>query len=234
MPHGLGDALPTLTLNTTSPFSSDVVPSLRPLASTGCAREDARPGRTPEARGPSRGGRSSTRRRESLTQAESGDGRAEVAKCIEAVSRPIHYVGVGNPLRGDDGVGVQLALLLRQALRGRGVRRVKVHGPTSSPERTLSSVPRSEGLVIFDAIEARVEPGRILCASLGSTEFGFFATHNVPLRIIPGVSERKDGVFVIGIEPESLDVREGLSVRARESAEALVGELVRLVSASNG
>lgn len=169
-----------------------------------------------------------------MIQAEVGDWRREVAKCLRDAPRPIHFVGVGNTLRGDDAVGVEVASRLRRALRGSGVEGVKVHPPDSSPERLLSHIPRSEGLVIFDAIEAGVEPGHILCASLGSTQFGFFATHNVPLRIIPGVAERKDSVFVMGIEPERLEVGEGLSPKVKASAEALTAEIVRLVVGNHG
>ena len=169
-----------------------------------------------------------------MTQAVAVDWHREVAKCIDAAQRPIHFVGVGNTLRGDDAVGVKIASQLRRALRGAGALRVKVHPPDASPERLLSYIPATEGLVIFDAIEAGGQPGQVLCASLGSTQFGFFATHNIPLRIVPGVAERKDTAYVIGVEPESLELEEALTPKVRASANEIVAEIVRRVRATHG
>ena len=141
--------------------------------------------------------------------------------------RPVHFLGVGNSLRRDDGVGIVVAASLRRALARRRSAGV-VHDQSGFPESELSRIPVGAGVVIFDAIEARVAPGSIACAPLGDTKYGFFVTHNVPLRLIPGIAGRKD-VFVIGIEPESVEFGEGLSPRVRSSADALVVDIRELV-----
>jgi hydrogenase maturation protease len=151
-----------------------------------------------------------------------------VADCIANSSRPLHFVGVGNHFRRDDAAGlVALASLKRSLIRPRPGW-VKFHDETSS-ERALSKIPSGEGIVVFDAVESNGEPGRIVCASLADTKYGFFATHNVPLRLIPGLAERADSVFLIGVQPESIEVGEGLSATVSKSVDELVTEVARQV-----
>ncbi len=152
----------------------------------------------------------------------------EVRRRISASPRPLNFVGVGNTLRRDDGAGIEAVNSLQRALRGTSHPGVKVHSP-GAPERTLSKIPRPEGVVIFDAVEAGKTAGRIFCASLDDVKYSFFGTHNVPLRLIPGATGREREISVIGIEPESLEVGEGLTDRVRRSVEMLVAEVVSLV-----
>ena len=152
-----------------------------------------------------------------------------VRNFLHGAAFPIHLVGVGNPLRRDDGVGVFVAKALQARIAGVAKRSLIVHDGSGFPDVLLSRLPPDEGLVIFDAVEAGLGPGSIVCATIRDTRFGFFATHNVPLRLIPGISERMDGVLMVGIEPESLDVGEGLSRNVRASADKVVTEILALV-----
>jgi hydrogenase maturation protease len=142
----------------------------------------------------------------------------------------MNFVGVGNGLRGDDAAGLRVVTDLERRL-GRA-RPGWVKFPHSeAPERSLSKIPISEGVIIFDAVQARLQAGGIVCATLSDTKYGFFATHNVPLRLIPGLAERQDSAFVIGIEPSSLNVHEGLTTPVQQSVNALVNELVSQLEA---
>ena len=108
-----------------------------------------------------------------------------------------------------------------------------IHPPTGSPERQLSKVA-SQGsrTLVFDAVEAGKEPGAVVCASLADTKFGFFATHNVPLKLVPGVAEHIGQTFVVGIQPMSLDVGEGLSQTVRAASESVVAAIEAFVGGS--
>ena len=153
---------------------------------------------------------------------------------LDAAALPVHFVGVGNPLRRDDGVGMFVASELRARITGAMRHRAVVHGGSGSPESLLSRLPPDEGLVIFDAVEAGLGAGSIICAALRDTRYSFFATHNIPLKVIPGVAERKESACVIGIEPESLEVGEGLTPRVKASAKALTAELVEQLVGPHG
>jgi len=160
--------------------------------------------------------------------------REDVRRYLSSSSLPIHFVGAGNPLRRDDGIGIFIASALKSRITGVSRSKAIVHDRSRSHETLLSRLPTDEGLVVFDAVEAGLGPGSIICATIGDTRYSFFATHNVPLAIIPGVAERKDRVCVMGIEPESLGIGEGLSPRVKASAEALASEIANQLVSTSG
>jgi hydrogenase maturation protease len=123
----------------------------------------------------------------------------------------VDLVGVGNDIRQDDALGLEISSRLRSRL-GRSPKRLKVHPPVKMPERLLSKLAStSRRVVIFDAVETSKPPGTIVCRKLGDTKYGFFATHNVPLKLIPGIEERLGDFYIVGVQPERLEVGEGLS-----------------------
>ena len=140
-----------------------------------------------------------------------------------AVASGVDAVGVGNELRCDDGVGLRIASLLRARLAKDPRPGLRVHPPQTMPERLLYRLAGGAGrIVIFDAVEAGARPGEVVCASLKETKYGFFATHNVPLRLVPGLAAREDDVYVVGVQPKSLEVGEGLSAEVLAAAESVV------------
>jgi len=147
---------------------------------------------------------------------------AELRKLLEDRRTPLHLVGVGNPLRGDDAVGLEIVSQLATKIGNNPVKDVIVHAPSAAPESLLSKIDCvNERILIFDAVELGGEPGQVTLANLGNSKFGYFATHNVPLRVIPGLAANPSNVYVSGIEPEKLEVGEGLSGRVRTSADVV-------------
>lgn len=164
------------------------------------------------------------------TTALSGDLSAQLRECILGGVGIAHIFGLGNPMKQDDAVGLDVVSSLRRRLKSRLRKNVKVHGPSSDAERLISDLAsRGERIVVIDAVEAQKEPGTIVCARLSETKFGFFATHNVPLRLVPGVAENAADTFVVGIQPESVGVGEGLSDVVKKSSERLVEMIVSMV-----
>jgi hydrogenase maturation protease len=88
---------------------------------------------------------------------------------------------------------------------------------------------KGERIVIVDAVEAQKKPGTIVCARLSETKFGFFATHNVPIRLVPGVAENAADTYIVGIQPDSVGVGEGLSDVVKGSSMKLVAMIANLV-----
>lgn len=141
-----------------------------------------------------------------------------------------HVFGIGNPIKKDDALGLEVVSLLRRRLGPASRRTIRVHGFSSNPEILISDLAsKGERIVIIDAVEAQKKPGTIVCARLSDTKFGFFATHNVPLRLVPGVAENAADSYVIGIQPEAVDVGEGLSDVVRRSTMELVAMIADLV-----
>ena len=152
-----------------------------------------------------------------------------LAKCLSGAT-PIHLVGVGNPIGRDDSVGLHVISALRHRLGARPRPNVRIHQPALDPERTLANLGgKMESVVIFDAVECNRDPGHIFCAKLSDSRFGFFATHNVPLKLIPGFEASLADAWIVGVQPDDTGVGEDMTEIVRHSAELLVESVEKLL-----
>ncbi|HUI01031.1 MAG TPA: hydrogenase maturation protease [Nitrososphaerales archaeon] len=131
--------------------------------------------------------------------------------------------GVGNPIKRDDSVGLYIATRLRSRLGSAPTARVKIHRPVDQAELAISRLDlQSSRLLLFDAIEAGKPPGSVVFANLDDTKYGFFVTHNIPLRLLPSVRENGKNVFVLGVQPHDVGIGEGPSEPMVQVAEKIV------------
>jgi hydrogenase 3 maturation protease len=141
---------------------------------------------------------------------------------------PVHLVGAGNPIRKDDAVGLFIASELRKRLGSRPNKLFRIYGSSIPPERLLAKI-ESGAIIMFDAVEHNSKPGSIIFARLEDTRFGFFATHNIPFKLIPGLSKNLGNAFVLGIQPGNIEIGEGLSEEVLNSANEVVEKLQRII-----
>ena len=157
----------------------------------------------------------------------SQDWREKLRETIADKRGPVHLVGVGNELKTDDAAGLAIVSSLRSRLGASPTPGVKIHPCTPMPERLLSKLASEEGrVVVFDAVEASAKPGEVVFRSMAHTKYGFFGTHNIPLKLVPGIEERLGDFFVVGVQPASLEISQGLSEPVREA----VNEIVAVVA----
>ena len=143
----------------------------------------------------------------------------------------VHLVGVGNPIRRDDAVGLEIVTRLHSLLGG-APPGLRIHGISPMPERLLSRLASKGGkVIIFDAIEAAKHPGTIVCSRLGDTKYGFFATHNVPIRLVPGMATKEDNFYIVGVQPKSIEIGEGLTRTVCSSVTKIVSFIVGALEA---
>lgn len=141
----------------------------------------------------------------------------------------LHLIGMGNPFRKDDGLGVQVIRKLRQKCRNAPAY-VKIHPPSTTIEYLISEIDYTrDKALIFDAIEFNSFPGSIIFSTLDDSRFGFFGTHNIPIRSLPNVSSNLNRVLLLGIQPGYLEVGEGLSNRVRKSVEDVVSVIIGIL-----
>ncbi len=149
----------------------------------------------------------------------------------EAVSErpvPLHMVGAGNTLRTDDGAGIEIISKLRSRLGPAPVPGLEIHDAAQPAERLISRLSAEPGrIMVFDAVEASKAPGEVVFCRLSDTKYGFFATHNVPMKLIPGVAARERDIYLVGVQPSSLEVGEGLTEAVRASVEEVVSIVAR-------
>jgi hydrogenase 3 maturation protease len=136
-------------------------------------------------------------------------------------------VGVGNPLRGDDGAGS----LLARRLAGRGLSNVFDGGsaPENYAERIATSMP--EVVIVVDAACFGGRPGDARLLSADEVAGGALSTHDSSLRIFAGYLEERCGCgfYVIGIEPASRGLGAGLSPEVVKTMDVLEEILAGLV-----
>jgi len=127
-------------------------------------------------------------------------------------------------------VGLYITDQLRRGLRSR-LPSLKVISAVSYPELALSRIDlQASRALIFDAVETGEPAGSIVFACVDDTKYGFFATHNFPLKLHPVVRENSKNVFILGVQPEDLGIGEGLSDVVRAAA----GRVVDVVAAQLG
>lgn len=134
----------------------------------------------------------------------------EVAIALRALlAHRCAIVGVGNPLRGDDGLGPALVAALppRDAW-------LKIDAG-AAPENHMGKIVafRPETVVLIDAVEFGAAPGS--CALLHADELaaGGLTTHDMTLHLAIRYveAETRARIAVLAVQPESTALGEGLS-----------------------
>lgn len=137
--------------------------------------------------------------------------------------RPLQLAGIGNPIKGDDGVGLYIASELRKAYAHHRVKGIKILPATGNPESVFSKLDLAAGnTLIIDAVDCNRAPGTIILARLYESQYGFFATHNIPLRLVPELQGNHENAFILGIQPESTEIGETLTPTVKTSADTVV------------
>ena len=140
-------------------------------------------------------------------------------------------VGVGNPFRGDDFAGSLVAKGLARRLSDCTCRPL-ILDAENSPEDILQRVRDSEAktVVFIDTAIMGSQPGRIVLMDLQKTEYPYFSTHNVPLKLLANMMGKVRRSFLLGIEPKSTEFGEKMSEEVRRSCALLVNVICRIVA----
>jgi hydrogenase 3 maturation protease len=141
---------------------------------------------------------------------------------------PTCLVGVGNPLRGDDGVGPWIAGAVRAAVSGTNLRVVDAQ---DVPENFVPGIARGDcrNVVFIDAVAADGPPGTVVFGPLADfPEAESFSTHKLALSLSRKFLEAAGKkVFLLGIVPAALDFGEGLTAEIERTAGALRDAIIR-------
>ena len=139
-------------------------------------------------------------------------------------------IGLGNPLMGDDGVGLAALARLRDEWQLDGVE--LVDGATWGLS-LLPVIEDAERLVLVDAIAANGAPGDII--ELSRDRLPIYLTrklspHQVDMRDALAVAELRgrlpNDVVAIGVQPETVALGTELSAPVVQQVGALVGAVV--------
>ena len=154
------------------------------------------------------------------------DFKLRIASCdIERIV----ILGVGNPLRGDDGFGP----LVVKELEGK----VKAHllNAETSPENFTGIIKslKPSLILILDALEFGGKPGELSFIEGDEISEGEPSTHRISLSLLSGYLERETGaeVLLIGVQPERLSFGAGMSKEVKGTALRLSRILLKALGA---
>ncbi|MGD0387791.1 MAG: hydrogenase maturation protease [Tepidisphaeraceae bacterium] len=138
---------------------------------------------------------------------------------------------VGNPDGGDDAFGVRLG----EDLAGRGMRDLVIAG--NDPERFLfrGASDGYDHLIFVDAVDFGAAPGSAVFLDTDEMtgRFPQVSTHRLSLGLLARWIEARGTTkaWLLGVQPESLEPRHGLSRSAQAALETLSELLQRAFSA---
>ena len=144
------------------------------------------------------------------------------------LQEPTCLVGVGNPLRRDDGVGPWIVAAVREASVGTELCLVDAQ---DVPENFVPAIARgdAQNVVFVDAAAGDGPPGTVMFGPLADfAEAGSFSTHKLALSLSGKFLEAAGKkVFLLGIVPADLEFGEGLTAEVERAAAALRDLIIR-------
>lgn len=162
-----------------------------------------------------------------MSKEEKYDIERELREWFRGVRRAV-VVGVGNPIRMDDFVGVKIV----QDLRGKvDSDRVMLIEAETVPEDYMQQIVdyKPTHILIIDAAKMGMKPGESRLINPNQlTDFPAFSTHMLPLRIfceyLSKATEAKMCLFMI--EPKCTDFGEGLTPEIAIQEKSIVNTLI--------
>jgi hydrogenase 3 maturation protease len=134
-------------------------------------------------------------------------------------------IGVGNPMRGDDGVGVKIIELLND----KGMPDVLLLNTETVPEAFAGKVSEfmPTHILILDAANFHGKPGEVRLITTEQIGGQAISTHSLPLNIFISYVKNEVGVesMLLGIQPKRIEFFTEMTDEVREAAEKVAETL---------
>lgn len=129
-------------------------------------------------------------------------------------------ITVGNCFRADDGVGPYIASGLRQSAK------LSVIDAGYTPENVIDQAVRSSARIIIfiDAADFGGAPVELRLIDSEDIPESSLSTHSIPLPVVSRIlhEDTKAKIYFIGIQPKSVEHKEGLSSAVKSAADTLI------------
>ena len=126
------------------------------------------------------------------------------------------FAGIGNLLRMDDGVGVYISTRIKPAPD------ILVLTVEVSIENYIGKINslKPDILILIDAVDMNAIPGTFKLLSVNQIHDITFNTHNISLKRLAEFFKMQ--VFILGIQPEKIDIGENISYLVKEGADKII------------
>ncbi len=148
-----------------------------------------------------------------------------------AGARKVVVAGIGNPIRSDDYVGLNIV----EDLKGKVSENVCLLECETVPESYLLDIEtfNPTHVLLVDAAFLGLKPGDICLVDAEKVAiFPTVTTHLLPLRVFCDYIKQATGakIGLLLVEPKSMEFGEGLSVEVESAAQKILAVLTDLLS----
>jgi len=141
------------------------------------------------------------------------------AELLRGKDRKILFVGIGNLLRQDDGIGVYISTRLKETDN------IKVITAEVSIENYIGKINSTDHdtLVLIDCVDMKKKPGTCELIHPDRVHDTTFNTHNISLKRLSEFFRNE--ILILAIQPEKIGFGENLSYIVRDAGNRII-ELV--------
>jgi len=138
---------------------------------------------------------------------------------IPRLKKKLSIVGIGNSFRGDDGAGPEIIDKLKGKIQA------NLYDCGEAPENYLERIiaGRPETIVIIDSARMAQPPGNLKILDINEVKHFGLSTHNLSLKLFIDYikKDRTCDIFILAIQPKTLELGVGLSKEVRKSIEVI-------------
>ncbi|MDI6645119.1 MAG: hydrogenase maturation peptidase HycI [Methanobacteriaceae archaeon] len=142
-------------------------------------------------------------------------------------------LGIGNDMRGDDGLGPEIILRLSETLMDDDI--TLINGG-NVPENFTGSIKevKPSHIILIDAVDFKKKPGYIKLVKKEKISNYNISTHAMPISFLINYLEHSTNanIVLIGIQPKNMDLNSKMSIEVEESLLYLTDLLERLLKKS--
>ena len=130
------------------------------------------------------------------------------------------FVGVGNVLKKDDGVGVYISKNLKET------QNIKILTVEVSIENYIGKINsvNPDILILIDSLDFDQAPGHYDMLPIEKINGYTTNTHNITLDKVSELFNSQ--VYILGVQPKTIQFGEGLSKEVRNAADNIIEEII--------
>jgi hydrogenase 3 maturation protease len=140
----------------------------------------------------------------------------DLGKFLAQKHGKILFVGIGNVLKQDDGIGVWISNRIRNT---GSVTAITAEVSIENYIGKINSL-RPDILVLVDCVDMHSEPGTFRLFKVNKIIDKTFNTHNISLKKITGFFSMP--VYILGIQPLKIDFGENISYLVQDAGNRIV------------
>jgi hydrogenase maturation protease len=143
----------------------------------------------------------------------------ELNKLLSQTEKKILFVGIGNLLKMDDGIGVYISKGIKT---GDKISSLTVEASIENYIGKINSL-NPDILVLIDCMDMRSSAGTFKLLSINQIQDMTFNTHNISFRRLADFFRMP--VYILGIQPEKIDFGENISYLVKKVADKIIKQI---------